>query len=462
MFVKIFFWFIPHLVLTISISFKYVEDEMNFTQRNIATTKMISKLIQESEKSTVHLINSNSEIIESFLRSHDLQITVKMENFRNISISEGRRIGVMLVQLKSYGEFQRFVSLIKTELFIYDGYFLIIYENRNLQEIEKIFSTLWKIYIYNVNMLITSAVSPNLFSMLTYMPFSNQSCNNTKTIHINEFDINLMKWSTNVFFPAKFKDLNRCMLRVGSFVNIPAFIINITTNGSERYTGTNVDLTYLLSDILNFTLQIIEYEVVLGSVYKNKTATSLLTKIMANEVDFTFGATLQQSRAEAMSATRIVYTDTLVLVTPPPFLIDPMKAILLPFTFTSWMFIGMVVLIAFGIIITLKFTPKIFHDYVIGDNLKGSVLNIWNVLLGGGQSVLPNRNFPRFLLLSYIIFTLIIRTLYQVKIFDILKNDQWNVDLKTIDDFIEHDFTFYMHDTLASRLEGTKFMDRFV
>lgn len=159
---------------------------MNFTHRNIATTKMISRLIQESESSTVHLIYSNSEIIESFLRLHELKITVKLEDLRNISILENRKINSMLMQLKNFGEFERFFNLIQTELFLYDGHFVIIYENENLEEIEKIFSKLWKIYIYNVNVLVANAISSKVL-MLTFMPFINQSCNNTKIIPINEF-----------------------------------------------------------------------------------------------------------------------------------------------------------------------------------------------------------------------------------------------------------------------------------
>lgn len=460
MFVKIALWFVSHLALTMSL--KFLMEEMNFTQTNIATTRMISRLIQEYEMPTVHFINSNNQIIESFLRLHDLNIAIKMENLTKISKSQGRRIGAMLAQLKNYGEFERFVSLIKTELFLYDGYFLIIYENGNLQEIEKIFSKLWKIYIYNVNILVTSAIASNLISMLTYMPFNNHSCNNTKSIQINEFDINSMNWTTNVFFPAKFKDLNRCLLRVGSFINTPAFIKIKTKNGSERYTGSNVDLTHLLSEILNFTLRIEEDEIVMNSSFQNYSISSLLKKVVDNELDFLFGGSLQKSRVEALTATRIIYTDTLVLVIPPPFLIDPLKAIFLPFSLIFWISIGMIVFVAFCIVITLAFTPQIFHDYVIGNNIKGSTLNVWNVLLGGGQKRLPNSNLPRFLLSNYIIFTLIIRTLYQGKIFDILKNDQWNTDVKTIDGFIEHEFTFYMHDTVITRMEGTKIMERLV
>lgn len=88
------------------------------------------------------------------------------------------------------------------------------------------------------------------------------------------------------------------------------------------------------------------------------------------------------------------------------------------------------------------------------------MLNVWSIFLGGTQQVLPHSNFPRFLLVTFLIYTLIMRSLYQGGVFDILKRDVRTVELKTIDEFIEHQFTFYIYQTLAAQLEGTKFKKR--
>ncbi len=119
-------------------------------------------------------------------------------------------------------------------------------------------------------------------------------------------------------------------------------------------------------------------------------------------------------------------------------------------------------LLACCIIKVLKFTPRIVHNYVIGSNVKGSMLNVCNILLGGAQQVLPQRNFPRFLLAKFLIFAMIMRSLYQGEVFKILKNDVRTVELKTIDEFIEHEFTFYIYQSLADRFQGTKMMQRFL
>lgn len=169
----------------------------------------------------------------------------------------------------------------------------------------------------------------------------------------------------------------------------------------------NVDIGTMFSDILNFTLNLMEYEPGMGIIYKNKTATAMLKRTIDNEVDM-ICASLQEDRTEAMSASRMVYADKQILVVPPPFLIDPMSKIFLPFTFASWISIGMVALFACCLIKMLQFTPKVVHNYVIGSNVRGSILNVCNICLGGTQQTLPQSNFPRFLLAIFLVFTFII------------------------------------------------------
>lgn len=421
---------------------------------------MLSRLVEESKRTTLLAINLDSEILDNFVRHNNLQITVEVNDLKTPSYSEKRKIDVTLLHFGSYDQFEKFFVRIQPEVFLYGGHFIIIYDEADLQEIETMFSTFWKSFIYNVGVLTTIPHSSNLVSLFTYLPFANESCNNTKAIQINQFDKTSMNWTTNEFFPKKFKQLNRCPLRFGCYENSPGVLINSSESGFKRFTGMNIDFCVMFSRLLNFTLHIFEYEYVTGVIYPNKTATALLKRVIENEIDFIFGS-LQRTRVEAMSATRIVHSDKLILIVPPPFLIDPMMKIFLPFTFASWISIGMIALLACFIVKILDLTPRVIHDYVIGSNVKGNVFNVCNVFLGGTQKILPRSNFPRFLLAKFLIFTMIIRSLYQGQVFDILKRDVTTVELTTIDQFIEHKFTFYIYQSLALRLEGSKILKRF-
>lgn len=439
-----------------------LHDDTVQSQLLSATRKMISRLIDESERSNALVVNSNSEILENWMKLHDdLKLTVDVNDLKRASPFKMRKIGATILHLRNYDDFEYIYNRIRTDVFLYDAHFIIIYEVAVLEEIEKMFSKFWKSYIFNVSVLVANMNSPNLVSLYTYMPFSNETCGNTEPVQINEFDKSSMEWTTNEFYPKKFKQLNRCPIRFGCYENVPGIIIDRDLNGSTKITGLNVDIGTMFSDILNFTLISFEYEQEMGVVYKNKTATAMIKKVLNNEVDVIFGS-LQIDRVEALSGTRMVYTDKIILVVPPPFLIDPMTKIFLPFTFASWISIGMVALLACFIIKLMKFTPKIVHDYVIGRNVKGSMLNVCNVFLGGTQRILPSSNFPRFLLAKFLIFTLIMRSLYQGEVFNIMKRDVHTVKLDSFDEFIEHGYTFYIFKSLAGRLVGTKMMKRFV
>lgn len=351
----------------LSMSFKFLKEISNSTDRNIGETKMITRLIVESKRPTVLLMDIKSEIIESFLRSSEVQVTVEvndLKTFTKFTNKEFRKIGATILHLDEYIEFESFFGLIKKDMFFYDGHFIIIYNSGNVREIKQIFSTLWQIYIYNVAVLVTNAASSDLVPIFTFLPFINGSCNNTEPIRINEFNITSMAWTTNLFFPKKFQQLNRCPLRFGCYNNAPGFIIKRSESGLPIFTGVNVDIVNMISDMLNFSLNFSEYEQDMGVIHQNKTATALLQRVIGNEVDLIF-TSIYLDRNELLSVTRMVYADKLILVVPPPFLIGPMEKIFLPFSFVSWISIGMVALLACCTVITLKFTPKIVHDYTI-------------------------------------------------------------------------------------------------
>ncbi|KAG4072377.1 hypothetical protein HA402_004309 [Bradysia odoriphaga] len=418
---------------------------------------MISKLIEASGRKTVYFSNLNSEILNQFVQSHKLNITVVVNDFQTISALRKSKIKATILHLESRSEFDTVFILIRLEVFSHDGHFIIFYDKADEREMEDIFSKFWKLYVYNVNVLVTKENSSNLVSMFTYMPFANGSCHNTEGVQINQYNKISANWTTNVFFPKKFKQMNRCPLRFGVYLSYPRFIVT-AENGVKKISGVTFDVGTMFGDILNFTAIFIEYEEEMGVIYENKTATGLLGRVINSEVDVIVVA-IQVDRMEAMSATGTLYIDKLVLVVPPAVQINPLGRVLLPFTSASWISVGMVVLLACCIIKILQFTPEAFHNYVIGRNVKGSMLNVWNVFLGGTQRILPRSNFPRFLLVKFLIFTLIMRSLYQGRVFDILKRDLRTVELKTVDEYIERNFTFYIFRTRAANLQGTKILN---
>lgn len=73
-------------------------------------------------------------------------------------------------------------------------------------------------------------------------------------------------------------------------------------------------------------------------------------------------------------------------------------------------------------------------------------------MFGSGLRVLPGRNFARFLLLSFVLFCLVIRTAYQGKQFEFIQKDMQKGNIKTIEQMIESNFTI-MFSRLITRDE---------
>lgn len=62
---------------------------------------------------------------------------------------------------------------------------------------------------------------------------------------------------------------------------------------------------------------------------------------------------------------------------------------------------------------------------------------------GLGQVVLPGRNFARFLLATYLLFCIVVRSAYQGKQFEFIQKNMRPASVETIDEMIEKNFTLY-------------------
>jgi hypothetical protein len=108
-------------------------------------------------------------------------------------------------------------------------------------------------------------------------------------------------------------------------------------------------------------------------------------------------------------------------------------------------------MISITLITVLNRQPRQIRDFVVGRNIKNPVLNLFNIAFGGALHKTPNRNFARFLLASYFLYCLILRSSYQGKLFNYLQSDLRHPPLGTTKELLENGFTFYC-------LPSTKFL----
>lgn len=109
---------------------------------------------------------------------------------------------------------------------------------------------------------------------------------------------------------------------------------------------------------------------------------------------------------------------------------------------------------------TLKFLPRSYHNFVIGKSIKNDFLNLLIILIGGSQKKLPSKTFVRILLMLFVMFCLIMRSLYTGSFYKLLKSDIYSRRIKSISDLVDHEFDFYTYPSLAERIKDEYFMKR--
>lgn len=92
--------------------------------------------------------------------------------------------------------------------------------------------------------------------------------------------------------------------------------------------------------------------------------------------------------------------------------------------------------------------------------MKSPVFNILAVVFGHQLMKLPKSNFARYILMTFIIYYLVLRTIYQGGIYNILKSNQRKPELSSIDEMMAKDYDFYLYETLASRAHNFKFYEK--
>lgn len=104
-------------------------------------------------------------------------------------------------------------------------------------------------------------------------------------------------------------------------------------------------------------------------------------------------------------------------------------------------------------------SSKSVYNFIIGKDIKAPFNNLFAVVYGISVMKLPNRNFARFILMVFIVYCLVLRTVYQGRIYNNMKSNQRKPDLASIDEIMEKKYEFYLYETLASRAKNYKFYE---
>lgn len=78
--------------------------------------------------------------------------------------------------------------------------------------------------------------------------------------------------------------------------------------------------------------------------------------------------------------------------------------------------------------------------------------------IGGSQKILPKTNFARFLLMMFLMNSLVIRTLYQGSFYQIMQSNNQQKEAQSINEMLEKDYKILVINAVKDMLQGSDMM----
>lgn len=343
------------------------------------------------------------------------------------------------------GKFEDFTEIeqnISPQIFHFNGLYLIVLTNGLIDKLEDLFKVLWAHQIFNVLVMFKDKTHSVLVE--TFKPFNLQNCNSTEPVIVNQFENGRFLNGTENLFPEKMKNLMGCSVRVSIGNSIRPFVIeNQLSNGSSYLSGRDYYLIKTLSESLNFTINFtyIGHE---GYFYKNGSSEGPLRFLKESYADLSLcNWWLKTSRAKFFDVSTSYISDQIIMVVPSGRDLTTFEKLSYPFTVTVWILILVCFFVGFSVILIIRIQFKMLQNFVFGSNVHHPFLNMFIAFIGGVQNTLPRRNFARFLLMAFLMYSLVIRTLYQAAFYHLLQSNIQQKSVQSIDDMVSNDFEFY-------------------
>ncbi|KAG5684044.1 hypothetical protein PVAND_013296 [Polypedilum vanderplanki] len=366
-----------------------------------------------------------------------------LDNKKSLSSSVKRRNVIIFID-NNHDLLSIIFSSLTSDGFQMNGFYTFVILRIKDDDMSNLFEKLWQKFIYNVNIL---TLDNGRVMLKTFMPFSAEICYNIRPIIINEYDNKLEKWKNDNFFPPKFTNFYNCSLRATTFEYAPAVIKRNINNGSYTLEGSDIELINGLKDILNFHLNLTYNDKpgASGMTYKNGTVTGVKLSLLSNDTDFLFGLYyVTYPNCLYMGCSRPYYAVFMTVIVPQIDLTS-LEKFFIPFRLDLWVSLIIVLFLAVFVIAILKHKLKRFRNFIIGSNINDPFNELLTAFIGGSSHKLPRRNFARYLLMIFILFCLVMRSVYIGGLFKYLQSNEKISPFKTIKDLVARDYKLYSH-----------------
>jgi len=263
---------------------------------------------------------------------------------------------------------------------------------------------------------------------------ANQSkCRRLQLVHTNRFLMHEKRWQSEKFLTQPKRNFHGCEMRVTVFKVID--FVNILhdyhehDDGSLEVKGLYVDIIKATAEKFNFSIY---FMLTWPTKYKQKYKAFVEDDVI-----------LYERNTQPYSSNAFLYFINYIFLIPPGELYSDTEKLFMPLELEVWIASIITIFVALLTVQIINRLSRTVQNFVYGRNVTTPTLNIMIAFVGGGQMILPRRNFARFLLILFIFFSLIIRTCHQSKLFTYLQGDFVKSEITSIEELRERQFLFY-------------------
>lgn len=380
------------------------------------------------------------------------KLALRIESKASLSYFPKRPKQSAVFLLETFADFERTMQIITPTRFQFSGEFLFVLIDGRFAEIEDVFKVLWNLQFVNVNIMYEDEESGEVF-VETFFPFDSVKCGETTPDIINQFKND--KFVNEPFFPEKLNDLQGCQLRVAtSNQSVPYSFAELLPNGSYHLHGRDILLIEALSKALHFKINYV-FIGEEGYLLENGTATGPFEMLLEKQADLIAADYwLKVNRLQFIDYSTPYITQQIAFIIPPGSELTSFEKFIRPLDIYTWILLVLFIGIAVLVIYVVGKSSTTFQDFIFGIGIRKPYMNILHAIFGGSQPQLPQRNFARSLLMMFLLFCLVMRTLYTGSLYRFLQSKVHHKEAQSINEMVEKDFKFYTVSSILDLLQG--------
>lgn len=367
---------------------------------------------------------------------------VRSELLTNLLDMNKRKRRFVITAIETFHQFLEFHSRLDDN-FSFGGLFILVMLKGRIKETRELLDIVRESKIFHFNIIYENEQKEIVIE--TFMPFTSTTCDFTNLAIINKFINGKFERTSVDFFPNKIPSIFGCPVKVATAINAePYVLIKKHQNGTFEVGGRDIKLLEVIADKLNFKIVYshIEDE---GYLFSNGSAGGILKRLLDNETEIIIADFwLKANRLKFFKALTAYSFENLILVIPPGREYESYEKIILPLSKTTWIYLLAVLGTGIFVILIIKKCPTEVKHFVFGTKVRNPYFNLLINLIGGVQHKLPRRNFARFILTNFVIFSLVIRTVYLGSYFNVLHSHKGHPEIQSIDEMLRKKFTMVM------------------